>query len=108
MTRCDYCRETDGKHACNCWGPAAVDQPKQYTPSQATGLPQLSDEQLATVERAIRSHFGIVWKHWEVEAQVIWNALSATKPDAKDMQIAALMTKLKERDDKVRELRRAK
>jgi hypothetical protein len=79
---------------------------KQYTPDQVTGLPQLSEEQLAIVEKAIRSCFGITWKHWQVEAQVIWNALSAPKPDGKDMQIAALMTKLKERDDKVRELRR--
>jgi hypothetical protein len=48
---------------------------------QATGMPQLTKEQLDKVEHAIVKTFGFTWKHWEVEAQVIWNALSA--PEAK-------------------------
>jgi hypothetical protein len=40
-------------------------------------MTQLSDEQLATVEKAIRLHFGFAWKGWRAEAHVIWNALSS-------------------------------
>jgi peptidoglycan hydrolase CwlO-like protein len=79
---------------------------QQFTPDQATGLPQLSEEQLTAVMKAIVNHFGFTWKHWQVEAQVIWNVLSSMSPNGKDMQIAALLTKLQERDEKVKELRR--